>query len=88
MKPPTFADLPADFLAALCRDVVRKRSMGPGSALVLQAADTGGLWELPGDGETVALTGPLAEVTAYLTSRTHHLTRADSEAAPTQPAWL
>jgi len=83
-----FADLPPGFLAALCDDVVGKRSAGPSPALVLAATDTGGRWELPGDGEAVTLTGPLAEVTAYLTGRTHDLSMADGEAAPMLPGWL
>jgi uncharacterized protein (TIGR03083 family) len=84
----SFADLPAGFLAALCGDVVGKRSKEPGRALVLEAADTGGRWKLPGDGEAVAVAGPLAEVTAYLTGRANHLTTIDAEAAPVLSPWL
>jgi len=83
----SFADLPAGFLAALCGDVVGKRKE-PGRALVLEAADTGGRWKLPGDGEAVAVAGPLAEVTAYLTGRANHLTTIDAEAAPVLSPWL
>jgi maleylpyruvate isomerase len=84
----SFADLPAGFLTALCDDVARKRSTGPGPALMLEATDTGSRWELPGDGEAVTVPGPLAEVTAYLTGRASHLTTADGRAAPDLPAWL
>jgi maleylpyruvate isomerase len=84
----SFADLPADFLAALCDDAAAKRSTGPGPALVLEATDTGGRWELPGDGAAVTASGPLAEVTAYLTGRAHNLTRTAGEAVPALPAWL
>ncbi|MFE9097002.1 maleylpyruvate isomerase family mycothiol-dependent enzyme [Streptomyces sp. NPDC007264] len=85
---PSFADLPADFLAALCDDVVGKRRNGPGPALVLQAADTGGRWELPGEGDTAHLTGPLHEITAYLTGRESALTAPGGGPAPALAAWL
>ncbi|GGN49842.1 maleylpyruvate isomerase [Streptomyces albiflavescens] len=81
----SFADLPADFLAALCDDVVAKRGGGPGPALVLEATDTGARWELPGEGGPVALAGPLHGITAYLTGRD---TTLGGEPAPTLAAWL
>ncbi len=84
----SFADLPAGFLAALCDDVAAKRSAAPRPPLVLETADTGGRWKLPGDGEAVTLTGPLAEITAYLTGRANRLTTVDGEAAPVLPPWL
>ena len=55
----TFADLPEDFLEALCADVVAKR------------------------GDVPAVEGPLAERTAWLTGRPHHLIDA-----PELEAWL
>jgi len=78
----SFADLPADFLAALCADVVGRRSATPGPALVLTATDTGGRWTLPGEDEPVAVEGPLHEITAYLTGRPGPLTE------PALAAWL
>ena len=86
----SFAELPAGFCAALCDDVTAKRRNAPGPALVFQAADTGGRWELPGQGEggTVTLSGPLAEITAYLTGRAHKLTAAGGEPAPVLGPWL
>jgi uncharacterized protein (TIGR03083 family) len=84
----SFADLPAGFLAALCDDVAAKRSAGPGPPLVLETADVGGRWTLPGDGEAVTLTGPLAEIIAYLTGRANRLTTIDGEAPPVLPPWL
>jgi hypothetical protein len=81
----SFTDLPADFLTALAADVVRKRA-GTGPALVLEAG--GQRWDLPGDGTPVRLAGPLAELVAYLTGRTHALTTADGAPAPRLPAWL
>lgn len=67
----SFADLPAGFLTALCDDVAGKRSTGPSPALVLEATDTGGRWELPGDGEGVTVSGPagLALTAANLRKR-------------------
>jgi maleylpyruvate isomerase len=84
-----FSDLPADFLAALCDDVVIKRGAGaPGQALVLVATDTAARWELPGPGQPVTVAGPLAEVTAYLTGRPSALASMGGEPAPALPAWL
>jgi maleylpyruvate isomerase len=83
-----FADLPADFLTALCDDVTGQASKGHGPALVLAATDNGGPWKLPGTGEAVTLAGPLAEITAYLTGRSHSLTTAGGEAAPVLAPWL
>jgi uncharacterized protein (TIGR03083 family) len=83
-----FADLPAGFLAALADDIVAKRGGAPGSAMVLTTTDTGDRWALPGEGASVTVTGPLAEVTAYLAGRPHTLTTADGSPAPTLPAWL
>ena len=84
----SFADLPAGFLAALCDDAANKRDAAPSPALVLEASDTGQRWDLPGDAGGVTLTGPLAEVTAYLTGRPHRLATAGGESAPARPAWL
>lgn len=84
----SFAGLPAGFLAALCDDVIRKRSMERGPALVLEAADIGGQWRLAGHGEAVAVAGPLAEITAYLTGRANNLTTTGGETAPALPPWL
>lgn len=86
----SFAGLPAGFRTALCDEVVAKRAsaQAPGPALVLEAADTSGRWELPGDGDTVTLSGPLAEITAYLTGRAHKLTTAGGDPAPALGPWL
>ena len=77
----TFADLPEDFLRALCADVTARRRATSGPAVVLTASD-GGRWELPGSGSPVTVTGPPAEIAAYLTGRPHTLS------APTLPPWL
>jgi maleylpyruvate isomerase len=74
----------------LCDDVVAKRASAQpaGPALVLEALDTGGRWELPGDREQIVLSGPLAEIAAYLTGRAHKLTTAGGEPAPVLGPWL
>jgi len=86
----SFAELPAGFCTALCADVVAKRAsaQASGPALVLEAHDTGGRWQLPGDGEPIVLPGPLAEITAYLTGRAHKLATAGGEPAPVLGPWL
>ena len=84
-----FGDFPAGFLAALCDDVCAKRApdgVPSGRRVVLAAAGTGDRWELPGPGGTV--TGPLAEIAAYLAGRRHALKTADGEPAPALPPWL
>ena len=80
-----FADLPADFLAALLDDVTARRSArGDGPALAVAASDTGGRWEVAGSGAPVRVTAPLAALAAWLTGRP-----APSLAnAPVLPPWL
>lgn len=84
----TFADLPTGFLAALCDDVVAKRTKDRGPALLLEATDTGARWELPGEGEPTGLAAPLHELTAYLTGREHALTAPGGGPAPALARWL
>lgn len=85
----TFADLPADFNAALVDDIVGKRSKGPGPAVRVSATDTGATWELPGEGEPTDVTGSLPAVTAWLAGRSSEgVTPADGSTLPTLPAWL
>ncbi len=84
----SFADLPTGFLAALADDIAAKRGNAPGPAAVLTAADTGDRWELPGEGSPAAVTGPLAEIAAYLAGRPHALTATGGSPAPALPAWL
>ncbi|MFE5212184.1 maleylpyruvate isomerase family mycothiol-dependent enzyme [Streptomyces sp. NPDC056600] len=82
----TFADLPDDFLAALCADVAAKRATAPGPAVTLRAPhDT---WELPGEGEPVLVTAPLPDLAAYLTGRDAGLSAADGTPAPALGPWL
>ena len=64
-----FADLPADFLAALLDDVTARRSALGGPALAVAASDTGGRWEVAGSGAPVPVTAPLAALAAWLTGR-------------------
>jgi uncharacterized protein (TIGR03083 family) len=86
----SFAELPAGFRTALCDEVVTKRaaSQAQGPALLPEAADTAGRWELSGAGDTVTLSGSLAEITAYLTGRAHRLTTAGGDPAPALGPWL
>ncbi|NUU24654.1 MAG: maleylpyruvate isomerase family mycothiol-dependent enzyme [Streptomycetaceae bacterium] len=86
-----FADLPADFLAALCDDVAAKRATAPGVglALGLTATDMDASWQLPGDAaDAIELTGPVADVAAYLTGRPTALTTRDGGAPPELGVWL
>lgn len=84
----SFTDLPADFLTALADDVIRKRAADAGPGLVLETGDGKRQWNLHGDGMPVRLVGPLPELVAYLTGRTHSLIAADGAQAPRLPAWL
>ncbi|MGW7540449.1 maleylpyruvate isomerase family mycothiol-dependent enzyme [Streptomyces sp. NPDC054770] len=87
-----FTALPTDFLTALCDDIVTRRSGAPGPEVVLRPTDIPARWYLPGTPdaaeEAVTVTGPLAEVTAYLAGRHHGATTAGSAAVPELPAWL
>ncbi|MEU5093635.1 maleylpyruvate isomerase family mycothiol-dependent enzyme [Streptomyces sp. NPDC020996] len=84
----TFADLPDDFLTALCDDVVAKRAAAPGPAVTLRAPATGAAWHLPGAGEAVPVTGRLHAIAAYLTGRDAGPLTADGTPAPALGAWL
>ncbi|MGW2595071.1 maleylpyruvate isomerase family mycothiol-dependent enzyme [Streptomyces sp. NPDC001515] len=84
----SFADLPADFLAALCDDVAAKRAAAPGPAVILRAPATGDVWELPGDGVPVPVTGAPQDLAAYLTGRDTGLRAEDGTPAPALGAWL
>lgn len=92
----SFADLPGGFVAALCDDVMGKRSAATAGgdaavarvAIALTATDTGRCWELPGEGGPLRVVGPQADICAYLTGRAHGLPMAGGEALPALPAWL
>ncbi|WP_432056491.1 maleylpyruvate isomerase family mycothiol-dependent enzyme [Streptomyces sp. bgisy022] len=84
----TFADLPEDFLAALCDDVVAKRSAAPGPAVTLRVPAGGTTWNLPGEGEPALVEGTLPDLAAYLTGRGAGPRTADGGPAPTLGAWL
>ena len=84
-----FADLPPDFCAALVADIVVKRSAGGNPALVIAPTDHPEQWQVAGEGEPVAVSGPLAELTAWLAGRSHQgLTTAGGGALPPLPTWL
>ncbi|RFS84247.1 maleylpyruvate isomerase family mycothiol-dependent enzyme [Actinomadura spongiicola] len=82
----TLADLPPDFLTALCDDAVAKRATAPGPALTLRAPTA--VWELPGDGEPAVVTGELHDIAAYLTGRPAAPLTVDGAPAPALGAWL
>ena len=88
-----FADLPADFLAALVDDIAGKRSVAAGTpaagpALVVEPNDRDHRWLVTGDGEPVVVTGTLAAVTAYLAGRGHTGVASPERPVPPLPAWL
>ncbi|WP_405946291.1 maleylpyruvate isomerase family mycothiol-dependent enzyme [Streptomyces prunicolor] len=87
-----FTALPADFRTALCDDIVTRRGGAPGPEVVLRPTDVPARWYLPGApdtaGEAITVTGPLAEITAYLAGRPHGTTAVGSTAVPVLPAWL
>ena len=85
----TFDDLPRDFCAALVADIVAKRSAGGNPALVVVPTDHDGRWQVRGDSEPVVVTGPLAQLTAWLAGRPHHgVATDDGGPAPLLPPWL
>jgi maleylpyruvate isomerase len=80
-----WADLPAEFLAALLDDVTTRRSAkGGGPALALAATDTGHTWDVAGVGAPIPVSAPLADLAAYLTGRP----APELKTAPALPAWL
>lgn len=89
-----FADLPVDFLRALCDDIVGKRSAGadaPGSgpALTVTASDTGDRWRVAGAGQPVDVTGTIADLASYLAGReADGVVSVDGGARPALPPWL
>ena len=82
-----FAELPRDFLVALLADVTTKRSgAADGPALALHPEDdSGATWTVSGDGDPVDVTGPLADLAAWLTGRPHTLRQPG---LPGLPRWL
>lgn len=85
----TFADLPGDFCAALVTDIARKRSAGGNPALEIVPTDAAGRWRVRGDGDPVTVSGPLANLTAWLAGRPfHEVSTTDGGPLPLLPAWL
>lgn len=83
-----FEDLPTDFLAALCDDIVAKRNVGGGPALELETDDASLAWKVAGDGEPVRVVGSLDAIAAYLAGRASAVYAPDSDNVPELPAWL
>lgn len=83
----TFADLPDDFLEALCTEIVAKRGGTVTQSIELVATDSHRRWTLEGLAEAVTVAGPTPDITAYLTGRPHGL-GSDASDPPPLPAWL
>jgi len=85
-----FADLPADFLAALVSDVTTRRSsVGDGPALALRATDREQLWRVDGHGDPITVSAPLHVLAGWVTGRADEPPRADDGApTPQLPPWL
>lgn len=90
-----FADLPGTFLVALLDDIAARRSkVGTSPALTLTASDAGRSWQVTGAGDPVAVTAPLAVLTAWLSGRPvtgpsdAGLRDTDGRPVPDLPAWL
>ncbi|WP_353510995.1 maleylpyruvate isomerase family mycothiol-dependent enzyme [Intrasporangium sp.] len=88
----TFADLPDGFLRDLLDDITVKRSgTANHPALTLHEADGPGTWSVGHRGPVaLEVTGPLAELAAYLAGRSDGSTLAASDGtrSPTLPRWL
>lgn len=85
-----FADLPPDFCAALVADIVGKRSRTPEHpAVSATATDADVTVEIPGSGDPIVVSAPLAELTAWLAGRPGGPTRTTHGTdLPGLPAWL
>ncbi len=84
-----FADLPAHFLAALGDDIAAKRSRAAdGPALMALATYHAVSWSVDGSGDTMAVSGRLTEVVAWLAGRPAIVTTEAGTPAPLLPAWL
>lgn len=89
----TFDELPSQFLAALCDDIVAKRSAAvdtetEGPALELTATDSPLKWQVAGAGAPTVVSGSLPALAAYLSGRSSGLVVAVGGAVPELPAWL
>jgi maleylpyruvate isomerase len=91
----TFGDLPAEFLLALCDDIVAKRNGGSlpplhtAVALVVEGVERS--FELRGVGAVRTVRGDLPQVAAYLAGRAgdgKHLTVDEDGSLPCLPPWL
>jgi maleylpyruvate isomerase len=85
-----FADLPPSFLSALLDDIAARRSTVDASpALALTATDTGGSWQVKGNGDATDIEAPLATLAQWLSGRpVNGLTDTSGAPAPDLPAWL
>lgn len=88
----TFADLPEGFLRDLLDDITVKRSGTPDHPpLTLREADGPRTWSVAHPSpDAPHVSGPLAELAAYLSGRSDGstLTTTDGNPSPTLPRWL
>jgi hypothetical protein len=85
-----YSDLPPSFLSALLDDIAARRSaVGTSPALALTATDTGGSWQVKGNGDATDIEAPLATLAQWLSGRpVAGLTGVSGAPAPALPAWL
>lgn len=83
----TFADLPRDFLRAVCGEAASRHHQETGRPLCL-STPAGERWTVSGHGEALSISGELEDIAAYLTGRPHDLRSADGLPAPPLGPWL
>lgn len=83
----TYQDLPAGFATRLLDEVAHGLSDRPGMpALSLDVGEQ--VFEVPGSGSPVRVTGTPAAVACWLSGRPGQVTRGDGGPLPALPAWL
>ena len=83
----TFADLPPDFLRAVCGEAASRHHQDAGRPLCL-STPAGERWTVSGQGEALPISGALEDIAAYLTGRPHDLRSAGGLPAPPLGPWL
>lgn len=85
----TFRDLPPEFLAALVEDITAQRASDGSPALEVLSQDTGEAWRIDGQGDSLRVMAPLADVAAWLASRpTATIKVLGPGELPDLPRWL
>lgn len=84
-----FRDLPPEFLAALVEDITGQRAADGSPALEVLSQDTGEAWRIAGEGDSLRVMAPLADVAAWLASRaTPTIKVLGPGGLPDLPRWL